>query len=215
MGPTYNAETGQWDNADGWTAEDLAELGAIRGEAIAEERRLEAARAATSAATASPAAVKALARAATATARQARQAEERRAEGERAWLAALDAYGADRLARRDTDEGDIFIQGAMSGPEVDAANQRAGRLKSAKAHAAIRAAQGAPSIEAMARAEAEGEAEATEAHRDAIIAKLVHPSAERAREFMKRKPAFWAVLYLDRDRMVAGERTAEGKDSAP
>jgi hypothetical protein len=188
---------GAWAFPPSWSEDDRKAWAEIQGNKIHETKRLETAVAALDAAANSPATLLANARAEVDEVQRAREAAERRALGEAAWLQARERFG-DRAERLNTVDGDVIIQVAMTLQEVDVTNARVGKLVEAAGDDKVRAIS-----------------EANGAHRDAVLAKIVHPAQDRVKALGVKRPELWADLCAMRDRLVRARADAEGKDYAP
>ena len=157
---------GAWAYPPAWAADQQEQWAAIQGNLIAERKRLDAVSSALAADLGSPASMIAAAIAEVDEAQEAREAQERLALGVKAWRKAQEAKYPTGVRHLTTVEGDVIIMVGMSLQECDAANARGRNL----AHEILRA---------DPNAHARAIIEETNAHRDAMRAKI-DPAAARA-----------------------------------
>lgn len=196
---------GAWFYPDAWATGDREAWEAIQGRKIHESKLLDAAKAKAAAEAATPAALLAAARVEADEAQRAREAAERAAEGARAWAKAVEQMGTRCAKIDDLAEGDMIILRAWSAQESDNADRRAERL----------AAHMAKSAKTPEEAETLAMTARTGAYLDATLDSVVHPPRERMKYLLERYSLLRGRLYLERDKLILGVRTDQGKEPAP
>lgn len=199
--PAGGTWAGIWAFPPVWTEAQQEQFTAVKGNLFAEQKRLEMATAALAAHLESPETMIATAVADVDEAQRAREAQERLTAGVKIWQKARETYG-DNVRHLPTVDGDIVIMVGMTLMEADGANARAKNL-------ADKVLESDPS--AFQRAKIEH----TNAHRDAMRAKIVWPPRERLDELTQKRPALWGDIGELRNDMARGRADAEGKGSAP
>jgi hypothetical protein len=195
---------GKWTypESPAWSDADREAWEAVQGRKLHHDQARAAAEAKSVADASSPAALLAVARLEADEAQREREAAERRAAGAAAWTDALGKHGTKVTKIDDLTEGDVIVLRAWTARESDNADRRAEMV------AAGILKQGGQGAEERAMVERTG------VYLDETLKSVLHPARERMTYLLDRYSLLRGRIYAERDRLILGIRTDQGKGPA-